>query len=103
MVTAYKVSPLTLYDGNSVAIDKMTTKELPPPPIEITGTNEFGYIAIQVRGRTVFLSPADVKHNLVYCSAGATVRRGAGESLRATHPTGVRKGAAGDDLPCIPR
>lgn len=101
-VTGYKVSPLTLYDGNSIPIDKMTTKELPPPPVPITDTNEFGYIAIQVRGRTVFVSPADVKHNLVYCRAGATARRRSGESLGAVRPTGLRKGAAGDDLPCIP-
>ncbi|MGA9580678.1 MAG: hypothetical protein WBR13_01755 [Allosphingosinicella sp.] len=102
-MTGYKVSPLTLYDGNSVAIDKMTTKELPKPPIAITGTNEFGYIEIQLNGRAVFVSPADVKHNLVYCSAGAPARRGAGEFLGGVRPIGARKGAAGDDLPCIPR
>jgi hypothetical protein len=102
-VTQYKVSPLTLYDAEGAPLEKLLSKEMPPPPVRITGTNEFGYIEITVRGRTVYVRPADVRHTMSYCEGGTATRRATGDKLGASRPGGVRRGAGEDDGLCIPQ
>ncbi len=102
-VTQYKVSPLTLYDAEGAPVDRLMSKEMPPPPVRITGTNEFGYIEITVRGRTVYIRPGDVRHTMSYCAGGAMVRRETGAKLGAARPGGVRRGAGEEGGLCIPQ
>lgn len=102
-MTQYKVSPLTLYDAEGAPVQKVLSKEMPPPPVQITGTNEFGYIEINVRGRSVYIRPADVRHTMSYCPGGTTARREAGTRLGVSKAGGVRRGAGEDGGVCIPQ
>lgn len=97
------MSPLTLYDAEGAPVEKVLSKALPAPPVRITGTNEFGYIEITVRGRTVYIRPADVRHTMSYCASGTTARREAGAKLGASRPGGVRRGAGEEGGLCIPQ
>jgi hypothetical protein len=101
-VKGYKISPLTLFDNSGNPIGQKLSKEMPPPPVPITGTNEFGYLQIQLRGQIVYIRPGDVRHTMPYCSGGTVVRRDSGARMGASRP-GVRRGAGEDDGLCIPQ
>lgn len=102
-ITAFKVTMLPIYDAQGVQIETLGKAELPPVPLDVEGTNEFGYLKVRVNNREVFLRPADVRHNLVYCAGNEEARRGANEQLAGAKPGGVRKGAAEGSSICIPK
>ena len=102
-VTAIRVSPLPVYNAESVEMGRLSGTELPHPPLNILGVNEFGYLRVLIGGRELYLRPADVRHTLPVCEGDADVRRESGRDYRAERPIGVRKGGAEDGQECVPR
>src|SRR4051812_30758093 len=80
-ITAYKVAPLPTFDEHGVAVGRLASTELPAPPLQVTGTNEFGYLKVVINGRVVYLRPADVRHTMKYCAAADVSRRDSGDRL----------------------
>ena len=102
-VTAYKTSPITLYDADGRTLERLVTRDLPAPPLAISDTNEFGYFQVNIKGRLVYIRPADVQHNVRYCAENSVTQQSSGTRMAAGKPPGVRRGASEGGRLCLPR
>lgn len=101
-VTAVRTNPLDLYDEQGMRIERVLGKDLPKLPWTVTGTNEFGYIQVVVNGKSAYVRPADVQHNVQYCSSTVVTARSNDSRLAGGKP-GVKRGASEGGVLCIQR
>lgn len=102
-VSAVRTNPLDIYDENGIRVERVIGKDLPKLPWKVLDTNEFGYIKVSLNGKDVYVRPADVQHNLQYCSGTIVTARASDTRLGGAKPAGVKRGASEGGVLCIQR